>query len=121
MLSDLFLVVRWNVRLGIPDRFYVLGAPGTFVEAVSQFKLLPFSALLSQLCPAGSEASLLAFLMSCHCLASIVSGYVGTLVASCLHLSAVDSYAGLTSGILVQSLGALLPVLWISHCIPRQA
>lgn len=115
MLSDIFLVSRLNIKVGIPDQLYVLGA-SAFVEAIAQFKVLPFSVLLTQLCPAGSEGSLLAFFMSCHCLASIVSGYLGTILASFLHLSA-DSFAGLPLGILIQSLAALIPLLWIS-CIP---
>ena len=114
-MSDIFLVCRLNIKAGIPDRFYILGA-SAFVEAIAQFKVLPFSIMLSQLCPPGSEASLLAFFMSCHCLALIVSGYTGTMLASFLNLS-VDSFVGLPLGILIQSLAALLPLLWIS-CIP---
>lgn len=118
MLSDIFLVSRLNIKVGIPDQLYVLGA-SAFVEAIAQFKVLPFSVLLTQLCPAGSEGSLLAFFMSCHCLASILSGYMGSLLASFVHLSA-DSFAGLPLGILIQSLAALIPLVWTS-CIPSSA
>ncbi|KAI5063327.1 hypothetical protein GOP47_0021874 [Adiantum capillus-veneris] len=115
MLSDILLVSRMNIKLGIPDQIFVLGA-SAFVEAIAQFKVLPFTVLLTQLCPAGSEGSLLAFFMSCHCLASIMSGYMGTIVGSFLHLSA-DNFSGLPLGILIQSLAALIPLFWIS-CIP---
>lgn len=118
MLADILLVSRLNIKLGIPDHLYVLGA-SAFVEAIAQFKVLPFSVLLTQLCPAGSEGSLLAFFMSCHCLASILSGYMGTILASFLHLSA-DSFVGLPLGILIQSVAALIPLFWIS-CIPSNA
>lgn len=113
MLSDLLLVSRWSIRAGIPDHIFVLGT-SAFVEAIAQFKVLPFMVLLTQLCPAGSEGSLLAFFMSCHCLASILSGYLGIALASFLHLSA-DSFSGLPLGILIQSSAALLPLLWISN------
>lgn len=118
MLTDILLVSRINMKLGIPDQLFVLGA-SAFVEAIGQFKVLPFSVLLTQLCPAGSEGSLLAFFMSCHCLASILSGYMGTIVASFLHLSA-SNFSGLPLGILIQSMAALLPLFWIS-CIPDGA
>ncbi|MCO5561476.1 hypothetical protein L7F22_015097 [Adiantum nelumboides] len=118
MLTDILLVSRMSMKVGIPDQVFVLGA-SAFVEAIGQFKLLPFTVLLTQLCPAGSEGSLLAFFMSCHCLAAIVSGYMGTIVGSFLHLSA-DNFAGLPLGIFIQSMAALLPLLWIS-CIPNSA
>lgn len=112
MLSDLLLVLRLNIRVGVPDRVFVLGA-SAFVEAIGQFKILPVMVLLTQLCPAGSEASLLAFSMSCHCLASIVSGYLGVGLASALHLSAI-SFTGLPLGLILQSVFALTPLLWLS-------
>ncbi|KAH7281097.1 hypothetical protein KP509_36G029700 [Ceratopteris richardii] len=115
MLSDIILVSRMNIRLGIPDHLFVLGA-SAFAEAIAQFKVLPFSVLLTQLCPSGSEGSLLAFFMSCHCLATILSGYSGTYVASMLHIS-VDNFTGLPMGIFIQSIAALIPLFWIS-CIP---
>lgn len=117
-LADIVLVSRLNIKLGIPDQMYVLGA-SAFVEAIGQFKILPFTVLLTQLCPAGSEGSLLAFFMSCHCLAMILSGYLGTMLSTVLRISA-SNFGGLGIGIVVQSLAALIPLFWIS-CIPSNA
>lgn len=112
MLFDMLLVKRMNVELGIPDAVLVLGA-SAFVDAINQFKVLPFMVLLAQLCPAGSEGSLLAAFMSMQCLATIISGYMGVTLASLLHISSND-FSELPTGILVQSMAALLPLFWIS-------
>ncbi|KAG0612698.1 hypothetical protein M758_6G046600 [Ceratodon purpureus] len=119
MLSDIVLVNRVNLQIGIPDEFFVLGA-SAFVEAIAQFKILPFMVLLAQLCPAGSEGSLLAFFMSAQCLAGLTSAYLGVGLASCLHISS-NSFDELPLGILIQAGFALLPVLWINFIPEEQA
>lgn len=117
MLSDIVLVNRLNLQMGIPDEVFVLGA-SAFVEAIAQFKILPFIVLLAKLCPAGSEGSLLAFFMSAQCLAGLTSAYLGVGLASFLHISA-NSFEELPLGILIQAGFALLPVLWINF-IPAE-
>ena len=119
MLSDIVLVNRVNLQMGIPDEYCVMGA-SAFVEAIAQFKILPFMVLLAQLCPAGSEGSLLAFFMSAQCLAGLTSAYLGVGLASCLHISS-NSFDELPLGILIQAGFALLPVLWINFIPEDQA
>lgn len=111
MLFDIMLVKRMNVGMGIPDWVFVMGL-SAYVEAINQFKVLPFMVLLGQLCPAGSEGALLAAFMSMQCLATIISGYMGVTLASMLHISSHD-FSELPTGILIQSLAALLPLFWI--------
>lgn len=118
MLTDVVLVQRINLNLGIPDKWFILGA-SAFVEAIGQFKILPFMVLLAKLCPPGSEASLFAFFMSAQCLASLTNGYLGVALASYLHISAND-FSGLPLGILIQAFFALIPVLWIG-LMPAEA
>ncbi|CAM6093315.1 unnamed protein product [Calypogeia fissa] len=112
MMSDLLLVKRVNLQLGIPDEFYVL-VFSALVDCVSQFKVLPVIVRLGHLCPPGSEGSLMAFFSSCHCLAGLCSGYFGVWLAQHLKISA-HSFEGLPLGILIQAMFALLPILFIS-------
>eukprot|EP00246_Nothoceros_aenigmaticus_P004361 TRINITY_DN15875_c0_g1_i1.p1 TRINITY_DN15875_c0_g1~~TRINITY_DN15875_c0_g1_i1.p1 ORF type:complete len:983 (+),score=127.90 TRINITY_DN15875_c0_g1_i1:847-3795(+) len=112
MLSDFLLVTRINMLLGIRDELFVLGV-SAFVEAVAQFKVLPFMVLLAKLCPAGSEGSLLAFFMSAHCLANTISAYLGVALASYLQISS-NSFTYLPLGIFLQAMAALVPVTLIS-------
>eukprot|EP00249_Psilotum_nudum_P004784 c18280_g1_i2 orf=349-1878(-) len=117
ILSDILLVRGVNLQFGIPNEMMVLGA-SAFVDGIGQFKILPFMVFLAQLCPSGSEGSLLAFFMSMQCLAIIISGYLGLTLASLLHISSTD-FGELPFGILIQAIAALLPLLWMSF-IPKQ-
>lgn len=113
ILSDLFLVKQFNVKLGIPNERYVL-CLSALAEAVAQFKILPFSVLFANLCPRGCEGSLIAFLASALCLSSIFSGFLGIVLAYLIGISS-ENFSSLPVGILVQFLTALLPLGWISY------
>ncbi|XP_020238992.1 probable folate-biopterin transporter 9, chloroplastic [Cajanus cajan] len=115
LLLDLILVRQINLKWGIPNEVFALCFSG-LAEVVAQFKLLPFSVLFAKLCPKGCEGSLTAFLASALCLSSIASAFFGVGLASCLGITSGD-YSGLTAGILVQFLAALVPLRWI-HSLP---
>ncbi|RCV10492.1 hypothetical protein SETIT_2G116100v2 [Setaria italica] len=112
VLSDLVLVKQINLMLGIPNEIHVL-CFSALAEAIAQFKVLPFSVLLSSLCPPGCEGSLFAFFTSGLVFSAIVSGVFGVGLSTLIGVSSVD-YSNLPLGILLQSLAALLPLGWIS-------
>lgn len=111
LLLDLVLVRQINLKLGIPNEVFAL-CFSSFAETLAQFKLLPFSVLFASLCPRGCEGSLISFFASAVCLSSIVSGFLGVGLASLLGITSGD-YTGLTMGILIQFLAALVPLRWI--------
>ncbi|RYR56487.1 hypothetical protein Ahy_A05g022189 isoform B [Arachis hypogaea] len=115
LLLDLILVKQINVKLGISNEAFTFCFSG-LAEILAQFKLLPFSVLFATLCPKGCEGSLTSFLASALCLSSIVSGFLGIGLASLLGITSGD-FSGLTTGILLQFVAALVPLRWI-HCIP---
>ena len=112
-ISDIILVKRMNVAMGIPDVTFVIMGASAFVDAINQFKVLPFIVFVARLCPAGHEASLLAAFMSMQCLATIISGYMGVTLASMLHISSGD-FSELPIAIFIQSIATLVPLFWIS-------
>ncbi|KAL4190655.1 hypothetical protein AMTRI_Chr07g25840 [Amborella trichopoda] len=112
-LFDLVLVKQLNLRLGISNEAHVLWI-SALGEAISQFKILPFTVFLANQCPLGLEGSLLAFFMSALCLASIFSGYVGVVLASFMGVSS-NGYGSLPVAIGLQFFAALVPLLWISY------
>ncbi|RLM86045.1 hypothetical protein C2845_PM04G08860 [Panicum miliaceum] len=112
VLSDLVLVKQINLMLGIPNEIHVL-CFSALAEAIAQFKVLPFSVLLSSLCPPGCEGSLFAFFTSGLVFSAILSGVFGVGLSTLFGVSSVD-YSTLPLGILLQSLAALLPLGWIS-------
>ncbi|KAK7259783.1 hypothetical protein RIF29_25397 [Crotalaria pallida] len=111
LLLDLVLVRQINLKLGISNEVFALCFSG-LAEILAQFKLLPFSVLLATLCPRGCEGSLTSFLASALCLSSIISGFLGVGLASLLGITSGD-FSGLTTGIIIQFLAALLPLRWI--------
>ncbi|KAK4277258.1 hypothetical protein QN277_015277 [Acacia crassicarpa] len=62
-MLDLILVLRWNLKFGVPDFFFVI-----IVESVAQMtyrlKWMPMLVLSSKLCPSGIEGTFFALLMS---------------------------------------------------------
>ncbi|CAL0301756.1 unnamed protein product [Lupinus luteus] len=115
LLLDLILVRQINLKLGISNEVFALCFSG-LAEILAQFKLLPFSVLLATLCPKGCEGSLTSFLASALCLSSIISGFLGVGLASLLGITS-GNFSGLTTGILIQFLAALLPLRLI-HYVP---
>lgn len=111
LLLDLVLVRQINLKFGIPNEVFAPCFSG-LAEVLAQFKLLPFSVLFANLCPKGCEGSLTSFLASALILSSIVSGFFGVGLASLLGITSGD-YSGLTVGILIQFVAALLPLRWI--------
>ncbi|WJX36478.1 hypothetical protein P8452_24350 [Trifolium repens] len=112
LLLDLVLVQQINLKFGIPNEVFAPCFSG-LAEVLAQFKLLPFSVLFASLCPKGCEGSLTSFLASALILSSIVSGFLGVGLASLLGITSGD-YSGLTVGILIQFVAALLPLRWIN-------
>ncbi|KAL6639453.1 hypothetical protein ACP70R_023183 [Stipagrostis hirtigluma subsp. patula] len=112
ILSDLVLVKQINLMLGIPNEIHVL-CFSALAEAIAQFKVLPFSVLLSSLCPPGCEGSLFAAFTSGLVFSAILSGVFGVGLSTLIGVSLSD-YSSLPLGILLQSLAALLPLGWIS-------
>ncbi|KFK31065.1 hypothetical protein AALP_AA6G063900 [Arabis alpina] len=115
ILFDYILVKQINLAFGISNKTFVL-CFSSVAEILAQFKILPFSVLLANMCPRGSEGSITAFLASTICLSSIVSGFAGVGMANLLGITS-KNYTNLPAGILIQSLAALVP-LWLLHYVP---
>ncbi|XP_009141301.1 probable folate-biopterin transporter 9, chloroplastic isoform X1 [Brassica rapa] len=115
LLFDYILVKQINVTLGISNKAFVL-CFSSVAEILAQFKILPFSVLLANMCPGGCEGTITSFLASALCLSSIVSGFAGVGMANAIGVTC-NNYANLPAGILMQSLAAMLP-LWFIHYVP---
>ncbi|CAM8976442.1 unnamed protein product [Rhodiola kirilowii] len=110
MLSDVLFVRGFYRTMGLPDSIYVVISSG-LLEVLYFFKMLPFNILIAQLCPAGCEGSLMAFVASSIALAFIVSGYLGVALASYVGVSEND-FSGFPLALLIQAACTLLPLAW---------
>ena len=79
-LVDFVLVKRWNLALGINDHaFFLLGS--SMLESVtSMLHLLPYSQIVSKVCPAGTETSTFAFVAGVSSFSSTFSSLAGAAV-----------------------------------------
>merc|ERR1719272_1509113 len=78
-LADVILLSRLNVKLGIPDKAFVLGS-STLQTIVSQWMWMPGVVILSQLCRKGMEATMYALLAGCHNLGNTIASNCGAYV-----------------------------------------
>merc|ERR1719160_1522256 len=82
-VTDVMMFTRLNVRLGLPDHAFVLGA-SVLQSVVGQWMWMPGVVILSQLCPKGMEATMFALLAGCHNLGNTIAGNCGAYVLQLL-------------------------------------
>lgn len=112
VVSDLLFVRGVYRGIGVPDSVYVLFVSGV-LESLFYFKNLPFTVLMTRVCPRGCEGSLMAFVMSAIALAFIVSGYLGIVLASFVEVT-VDDYSGFGGGLAVEAICVVIPLVFTS-------
>ncbi|XP_017979092.1 PREDICTED: probable folate-biopterin transporter 3 [Theobroma cacao] len=115
-LLDLVLVLRINLKLGMPDYIFVV-----IDEAVSRLigriKWMPFLVLSSKLCPAGIEGTFFALIMSIDHIGLLSSAWSGGLVLHILNVTRTQ-FDNLWIAILIRSLLRLIPIGFL-FLIPR--
>lgn len=75
-LVGMIVYTRTNIRLGIPDKAFVL-CGSVFQSLVLTWMWIPGVVMLAHLCPKGLEASMYALLAGCHNIGSSVAQYSG--------------------------------------------
>jgi hypothetical protein len=78
--SDLILVLRLNVALGIPDSWAYLVGEAIMEPLISMLDYIPDSALLSKVVPVGMEGSAYAFMAGLSNFAWMISELSGALI-----------------------------------------
>merc|ERR1719469_1362047 len=120
---DVIMLMRLNVRWGISDHVFVMGA-SVFQTIIGQWMWMPGVVILSQLCPKGMEATMYALLAGCHNLGNTIASNTGALVLQ--HLGCTPSGAlneghkfdNLWIGALFSTLLPLLTLLLLPLLIP---
>mmetsp|Transcript_121840 Transcript_121840/g.389616 ORF Transcript_121840/g.389616 Transcript_121840/m.389616 type:complete len:585 (+) Transcript_121840:134-1888(+) len=120
-LLDVVMFTRTNVKLGIPDHFFVLGS-SVFTMVISQWQWMPGIVITAQLCPDGMEATMYALLAGCHNLGWAIAANCGALLLEVLDCAPKGSLlesqqfenlwiASLVSTVLPSLVLVLLPIL----------
>jgi hypothetical protein len=116
-LLDLILVKRWNLLLGIPDLFFMIG-DDTFSAIMGRFFSMPMMVLAAKVCPDNIEATLFALLMALSNLGYAVSSFFG--VTLCEVFGVVgDNFDNLPEAVIAKSLFRLLAIPLIFLLVPN--
>lgn len=115
-MLDLMLVLRLNLRFGVPDYFFVV-----IDESVSQMtgrlKWMPLLVLSSKLCPPGIEGTFFALLMSIDNVGLLSATWGGGFLLHVLKVTRTQ-FDNLWLAILIRNLLRLTP-LCLLFLVPR--
>ena len=60
-MVDLAIVMRWNVKIGIPDKVFFLLGNAIFENLVTILQSIPFSSIYAKISPPGMESAVFAY------------------------------------------------------------
>ncbi|EPS69234.1 hypothetical protein M569_05531, partial [Genlisea aurea] len=115
-MLDLVLVLRLNLKLGIPDRLFVV-ADVSVSQMISRLMWMPLLVLSSKLCPPGIEGTFFALLMSIDNAGTMTASWSGGLL---LHVLSVTRtrFGRLWVGVLIRNVMRIAP-LFLLFLVPR--
>jgi hypothetical protein len=107
-LSSLILVERINIKLGIPDFVFCMGADA-LNTALSEINMLPILVLACNICPKNIEGTLYAFLMSVINLSSLFASQIGSIISLYLGITS-NNFENFRWFILIANFSSFLPL-----------
>ena len=75
---DLIIVLRWNVAIGIPDRWFFLLGSAIFEAPMIMLQNIPFSAIYAKIAPPGLESAVFSYSVGVAFFCSITSGLIAS-------------------------------------------
>uniref|UniRef100_A0A5B6ZAX7 Putative folate-biopterin transporter 3 n=1 Tax=Davidia involucrata TaxID=16924 RepID=A0A5B6ZAX7_DAVIN len=107
-MLDLILVLRINLRLGVPDYlFAVIDVAASHM--IGRLKWMPLLVLSSKLCPSGIEGTFFALLMSIDHVGMLSSSWAGGLILHILNVTRTQ-FENLWMAVLIRNLLRILPI-----------
>ncbi|KAM3136783.1 hypothetical protein pb186bvf_011042 [Paramecium bursaria] len=113
-LTTIVLVTRYNVHLGINDRFFCLG-DSIMLQLVGELNMLPILVFACKICPKNIEATMYAMLMATMNFGQLIGGQAGNLLLYRMGITE-KHFENLWIFILVTSIFLILPLPW-AHLI----
>ncbi|XP_072953701.1 probable folate-biopterin transporter 2 isoform X1 [Typha angustifolia] len=107
-MLDLILVLRLNLKLGMPDYFFAVIDEGVS-QMVGRIKWMPLLVLSAKLCPSGIEGTFFALLMSIDNVGLLTSSWGGGLLLHMLKVTRTE-FNNLWAAILFRNIMRLLPL-----------
>jgi len=116
-LSDLILVKRWNLEIGLPDVIFVAG-DDALGELIGRFFMMPLFVLCSKVCPDNLEATLFAMLMALLNFGSTVGDFFGSALCDAFGVKN-GNFDMLPMAVISKSLCRLLAIPLIFILVPN--
>lgn len=107
-LLDLLLVLRLNLKFGLPDYIFVV-MDELVSKMIGRLKWMPLLVISSKLCPSGIEGTFFALLMSIDHVGMLTSSWAGSILLHALNVTRTQ-FDNLWVSILIRSLARILPI-----------
>lgn len=107
-LLDLVLVLRLNLKFGLPDYIFVV-MDELVSKMIGRLKWMPLLVISSKLCPSGIEGTFFALLMSIDHVGMLTSSWAGSILLHALNVTRTQ-FDNLWVSILIRSLARILPI-----------
>jgi len=115
--SDLILVLRLNLKVGIPDEVFVAG-DDAFGVLCGRFIMMPLFVLSSKVCPDHLEGTLFAMLMALSNFGSSIGDFFGSSLTEAFGIHD-GNFDLLPQAVIAKSICRLLPIPLIFLLIPN--
>uniref|UniRef100_A0A1D1Z7L6 General alpha-glucoside permease n=2 Tax=Anthurium amnicola TaxID=1678845 RepID=A0A1D1Z7L6_9ARAE len=115
-MLDLALVLRLNLKVGIPDYFFFV-IDDSVTQMIGRIKWMPLLVLSSKLCPSGIEGTFFALLMSIDNTGLLTSSWGGGMLLHVLKVTRTE-FGNLWTAILIRNVMRVLP-LALLHLVPE--
>lgn len=110
-MLDLVMVLRLNLKLGIPDYFFVI-IDESSLHIINRIKWMPMLVLSAKLCPSGIEGTFFALLMSIDNFGLLSSSWGGGLLLHLLNVTRTN-FRNLWLAILIRNIMRILPLVML--------
>jgi len=114
-LTQLMLIFRTNLALGIPDWIFCLGE-SAILSIVGWICTMPVIVLASRLCPEGMEGTMYALIMSINNLGGIIGSQIGAALTVYLGVTekSMDNFWLL---VFICNISTVLPLVLLFFCV----
>jgi len=122
-LVNLIVFKRWNTKIGLSDKLFVLGS-GVFQNIVKTWTWIPGMLMISQLCPEGVEATMFALMAGCGNFGASLASYEGAFILDILSIQPNGTigesaqFDNLWIASLVSTCLPLIPLFFLTLLIP---
>jgi len=105
----LVMVLRFNVKLGIPDYLFVI-IDECSLNIINRIKWMPMLVLSAKICPSGTEGTFSALLMAIDNVGLLSSSWAGGLLLHLLNVTHTD-FRNLWLAILIRNIMRVSPLV----------